>query len=185
MIMTSLTILITNNWRFAIIALGIQYIGVFVLVNQEWPLGLAAIKLVVGWMAAAVLGLSQMEKKASAYPREPSLPSGWAFRLLAAALVLLIILSVITKVSSWLPGTSLTIIQASLVLIGIGLLQLGMTAQPFKVTIGLLTFIGGFEILYASEERSILVAGLLASVNLGLSLVGSYMILLDQPGDAR
>ena len=41
--------------------------------------------------------------------------------------------------------------------------------------IGLLTFLSGFEILYAALENSVLVAGLLAAINLGLALVGAYL----------
>jgi hypothetical protein len=49
------------------------------------------------------------------------------------------------------------------------------------VTIGLLTVLCGFEILYASIENSILVAALLSVINLGLALVGAYLINADQP----
>jgi hypothetical protein len=63
-----------------------------------------------------------------------------------------------------------------LILIGIGLLHLGLTAQPLRVVLGLLTVLSGFEILYAAVETATLVAGLLAGVNLGLALVGSYLL---------
>jgi hypothetical protein len=45
-----------------------------------------------------------------------------------------------------------------------------------RVIVGLLTVLAGFEILFAAIENSILVAGLLASVNLGLALVGAYLL---------
>jgi hypothetical protein len=35
----------------------------------------------------------------------------------------------------------------------------------------------GFEILYAAIESSILVAGLLAVINLGLGIAGSYLLI--------
>lgn len=40
---------------------------------------------------------------------------------------------------------------------------------------GLLTTISGFELMYAAVENSVLVAGLLAVVTLGLALVGAYL----------
>ena len=40
----------------------------------------------------------------------------------------------------------------------------------------LLTILAGFEILYAAVEGSILVAALLAVINLGLGLVGAYLL---------
>jgi hypothetical protein len=40
-----------------------------------------------------------------------------------------------------------------------------------------MTALSGFEILYATVEGSVLVAGLLAIINLGLALVGSYLLV--------
>jgi hypothetical protein len=44
------------------------------------------------------------------------------------------------------------------------------------VVLGLLTFLSGFEVLYAAMESSSLVTGLLAVVNLGLALAGAYFL---------
>jgi hypothetical protein len=53
-----------------------------------------------------------------------------------------------------------------------------MTTRPVKVIIGLLTVLAGFEVFYASVENSVLVAGLLAMVTIGLAAVGAYLISL-------
>jgi len=45
--------------------------------------------------------------------------------------------------------------------------------------IALLTLISGFEIIYAYVESSALVAAMLVLINLGLSLVGIYMLNTD------
>jgi hypothetical protein len=58
-----------------------------------------------------------------------------------------------------------------------GVLHLGFTTQPLQTIFGLLTFLAGFETLYATIESSVLVAGFLAVINLGISLVGAYLIL--------
>jgi hypothetical protein len=60
-----------------------------------------------------------------------------------------------------------------------GLLQLGMTTHPLRVVLGLLTLLSGFEILYAAVEVSVLVTGLLALINLGMALVGSYLVNVE------
>ena len=65
----------------------------------------------------------------------------------------------------------------SLLLIGMGLLHLGVTDHILRVIIGLMTVLAGFEILYATVEGSILVAALLAVINLGLALAGSYLLI--------
>jgi hypothetical protein len=59
-----------------------------------------------------------------------------------------------------------------------GLLQLGMTTQTIKVIIGLLTVLAGFEVFYATIESSVLVAGLLAMITIGLAAAGAYLITL-------
>jgi len=51
----SLVLLIGYGWRGTQIALSIQYLAVFWLVTLSWPIGMAAVKLVVGLMASAVL----------------------------------------------------------------------------------------------------------------------------------
>jgi hypothetical protein len=79
----------------------------------------------------------------------------------------------------WLPGITLPVAYGGLFLVGMGLLQLGVTIQPLRVIIGLLTILCGFEILYASIENSVLVAALLSVINLGLALVGAYLITAD------
>jgi hypothetical protein len=43
--------------------------------------------------------------------------------------------------------------------------------------VGLLTVIAGFEVIYAAIETSVLVAGLLGVVNLGLALTGAYVLI--------
>ena len=60
-----------------------------------------------------------------------------------------------------------------------GLLHLGVTDRILQVTIGLMTVLAGFEILYAAVESSTLVTALLAVINLGLALTGSYLMVAD------
>ena len=69
-------------------------------------------------------------------------------------------------------------------MIGLGLLQIGLTSHPIRVIIGLLTIISGFEILYAVVEQSALVAGLLAGVTMGLALLGVYFLFQSSLDEA-
>ncbi len=169
---TSLFLLLSQDWRRFFIAIAVQYLCVFWLVALVWPVGLAAVKLVVGWMCAAVLGASQIETDLEDQSLVGS--SGWLFMLVAAGVVWLVVFSVSSTLQDWIPASS-PMMFGGLVLIGMGLLQLGMHNNPLRVIVGLLTLISGFEILYAVIENSVLVAGLLALINLGLSLIGSYL----------
>ena len=92
-------------------------------------------------------------------------------------MVFLIVFSITPGLGNWLPASTILFL-GGLILIGMGVLQLGMTTRPLRVVVGLLTVLSGFEILYAAVESSVLVAGLLAVVNLGLALVGAFMLMM-------
>ena len=63
LLVAAVVVLILRDWRLVLAALAVQYIGVFVLTAGAWPVSLAIIKLVVGWMATAALGLTQLSNK--------------------------------------------------------------------------------------------------------------------------
>ncbi|HNT53932.1 MAG TPA: hypothetical protein PKG95_04420 [Anaerolineaceae bacterium] len=177
----SLVLLISHHWRWSIVALALQYVAVFLLVQQVWPLGLSAVKLVVGWMAGAVLTASQPE----AGLEEDAV--SWAtriFRTVAAFLVWLVAYALSPVVVEVIGGTEIFHF-CSLVLVGMGLLQLGVSTRPLRIILGLLTALAGFELLYAVVEDSIMVAGLLAALNLGLSMAGAYFLSLDSTEESR
>jgi len=164
--------------------LAIQYFAAFWIVSVHWPLTMSAAKLVTGWMAAAVLGMTRLNIKDDSVG-ETSWPEGRLFRIFAAALFLVTISAAASSLTIWLPDAGLPAIWGALVLIGLGLLHLGMTLHPLKVILGLLTTLLGFEILYSTVENSILVAGLLAVVTLGLALTGSYLLTLSSVADSE
>lgn len=170
---SSLSILISQRWRYTLISLAVQYLAVFWLVALVWPVGLAAIKLVVGLMAGALIGSLQPSDEL-VEEKEASI-SGRIFRSLAAGLIWLVVFSIAPGLMDWFPAQPV-ILWGGLILVGMGLLQLGMTTRPLRIIVGLLTVISGFEILYASVESSILVAGLLAMINLGIGLTGAYLL---------
>lgn len=172
----SLAILISRDWRWVLAALGVQYFLAFLLIMPSWPLELAAVKLVGGWMAAAILGLTRLN--IAEHPQEaPRFPTSPAFLGFAAGLVILIVIGAAPSLAEWTHALSIYQAWGGLLLIGIALLQTGLGDNPFRNIVGLLTLLAGFEIIYAAVETSILVAGLLAIVNLGVALVGSYLML--------
>jgi hypothetical protein len=180
--LSSLGLIVSRNWRWIIVSLLIQYMGVFWIISYLWPVGLAIVKLIVGWMAAAVLGASRSTSDLE--DDDFSGLSGRIFRALAAVLVWVLVFSIAEPMQYWIPAT-LPVLQAGLMLFGMGLLHLGMTTNPLRVVVGLLTVVAGFEILYASIETSILLTGLMGVVNLGLALVGSYTLLSALMEDAE
>jgi len=175
---TAVGLLLVRDWRWLIIFLSAQYFGMLILTLVHWPLGMASVKVVAGWMSAAILGMTR-----SGLPREDrtekqtTLPHGRMFRLFAAAIIVVIVATATPQVDAVMANAGFAVTSGSLLLIGMGLLHLGVTDHILRVTIGLMTVLAGFEILYATVEGSILVAALLAVINLGLALAGSYLLI--------
>jgi len=171
---TSIGLLLSRDWRWSLAILAAQYLGVFWLVHSHWPISMAAVKLVTGWMVCAALGTT-LYGSTEGPVSETAWPEGRLFRLLAAGLIAVSTFALAQKIASWL-NVSLAVAWGGLLLMGLGLLHLGVTAQPLRVILGLLTLLAGFEIMYASVESSALIAALLAVVNLCLALAGAYLL---------
>ena len=178
---TSAGLLLNRDWRWDLGLLTAQYVGVAVLVGQHWPLGMAAAKLVTGWMATAALGITLTALPAHDQPAEGFWPQGRAFRLFMVGVIVVLTLAVTPRLQQVLAGIGAPVVAGAIILTGTGLLQIGTSSQILRVIFALLTVLAGFEILYAAVEGSILVAALLAVVNLGLGLVGAYLLNASMP----
>ena len=176
-LITSVGLLLARDWRWSITLLSIQYIAMFVLTLQHWPLGMASVKVVVGWMAAAILGMTRSGLSDENLAEENTWPRGRLFRIFAAVIVLIIVIGVTPSVDTIMADAGFAVTTGSLLLVGMGLLHLGITTHILRVTIGLMTILSGFEIIYSAVEGSVLVAALLAVITLGLALVGSYLLI--------
>lgn len=178
-------LLVSTNWRVSVGALGVMYLAAFVLVANSWPVSLAVIKLVTGWMAASVLGITSLNVTGGRGTPRAAWPTQTAFFVLAAGLVVAAVTTFAPVLLAWVPGMPVPQAWGGLLLMGLGLLHLGFSLRPMRVTISLLTLLTGFEIIYAAVETSTLVAGLLSLVNLGIALAGAYLILIPTlRGDA-
>jgi hypothetical protein len=175
LLITSAGLFLYANWRWGLGFLALQYAGVFWLVAQHWPLGMAAAKLVSGWMATASLGITLLNLHHQE-SIEKVWPPGRTFRLFMVGVVSIASVAAAPRLEAELPGMGIPVAVGGGLLIGMGLLQLGTTTQLLRVFIGLLTMLAGFETLYAAMEGSALVAALLVMINLGLGLVGAYLL---------
>ena len=175
-VITAMSILVFRDWRIVSGALILQYLGAFALVTQSWPVGMAVVKLIVGWMATAAISLTYYRRENASLFAET--PSSFIFRGLIGLLVILtVFIAAPSLQTAMFPALDLLVLQGGLLLIGLSLMQLGTTQDPFLTIVGLLSLLSGFEVIYAGLELSTLLTGLLAIVNLGLSLVGVYFIV--------
>jgi hypothetical protein len=170
---SSVVILLSRTWRWRIGALAFQYLGVFVLVSLSWPTDLAAGKLVIGWMAGAILGVSRIDLTA---PEVRRWPTERLYLIFVASVVFITVATLAPAFLDWVPGIEFYQAWGGLLLIGMGLIHMGFASRGLRVIISLLTFLSGFEILYAVVESSTLVAGLLAFVNIGIAIAGAYLM---------
>ncbi len=168
-------------WVVNAAALGLQYLGVFVLLTTVRPASLALVKLLVGWMVTLTLLLSLItDGKIRSAKAFFSFSAGEIFRLLAGVFAVFFLAALLPQLqASVFPQTSLPLLLAAFSLLVLGLFQASLSAEPFYVIIGLLTFLSGVELLYASLELSILLEALFAGVNLGLALVGAFFVIKD------
>jgi len=173
--------LVRRQWTLNNFALGLQYICIFLLILEVRSTFLAGIKLIVGLMVSLMLYLTL---KSSGLIESTLLrrhvTSGEIFRgTIALLLALISFLAAPALQQSAFPQSSQLLLTASLGLILFGLFQMGTITEPLYLVIGLLTFLSGFELLYASLEFSRLLEALLTAVNLSLALIGSFFIVKD------
>ena len=177
-LVTSTAMLINRDWRLSLGALAVQYAAAFWLVTRHLPFVMGSAKLITGWMVVAALGMTRLGLPTAEEEKEDAfLLRGQWFRVILICIVALVAAGSTPRIEAAIPGLGLQVIAGSLILIGAGIMHLGVTSEPLRVILGLLTMLTGFEILSAAVESSILVAGLLAVTNLGLGIVGSYLLI--------
>jgi hypothetical protein len=174
--LTTTILLISWDWRISMISLAIQYLGVVLLVSTSWPIETAGVKLVAGWMACLVMFIALRNLPSFRIDGDKKSVSEIVFRLIAAVMAGLFAFTGGSRLVIWLPEIGPDQAYGSMILIAMGLLHLGLTNHPLRVILGLLTILSGFEIMYAALESSILIAGLLALVTLGLAIICAYLL---------
>ena len=188
LIVTTATIMLINrDWRISLGVLAIQYLAAFWLVTRHLPFIMASTKLITGWMVVAALGMTRLSLPNPEDEKEESFwPRGQWFRSILMCIVVLVTIGSTPRIEAVIPGLGLPVVAGSLLMIGAGVVQLGVTSNLLRVILGLLTMLTGFETLYAAVESSILVAGLLSVTSLGLGIVGSYLLIAGSfPNDAE
>ena len=173
--------LVRRHWVLNVAVLALQYVCVFLIILEVRTPLLAGIKLIVGLMVS--LMIYQILRSSglidSLFSRQ-RLTSGEVFRGTIALLLVLISHLAAPKVKlSIFPQSSELLLTASMGLMLFGLFQMGTITEPLYLVIGMLTFLSGFELLYASLEFSRVLEALFTAINLLLALVGSFFIVKD------
>lgn len=171
---SSLCILMLQNFRLALAALAAQYLLIFLLITSVLPSSLALVKLLVGWMITALL-VSEIRLIEKDWENRIAL-SGNLLRGGVLILLWIVVYLVLPLIQLWIPVNQ-TVLLGGLILLSGGLIQVGLSSQVLRVSLGLLTLFSGFEIIYAALEPSVLVSGLLVLVNIGIGLTGLFLVI--------
>jgi len=176
--LTAGIIVVSSDHRVRLGMLVLQYGCVTSLISLTTPINLSIIKLAAGWTACLVIGITIVQRgRYASLTQVGALPTSWIFRMIA---VLLISTSAI-GIGQFSLVDYLAVPKESfastLLLIGLGILQIGLTEDPIGVGIGLLMIISGFEVFYTALEPSMAIMALMASIHIGIALVASILII--------
>lgn len=184
-VITALVLVVINDWRWSLAALATQYILTGWLLTHVLEPQIAMLKLMVGFMICVVFYLTarqvnwgrSSEKTGLVIKVRWGLTIGFTFRLFIGLLFTLIILTITNDQTMSLPEVPAYINLASLTLMSMGLLALGLTDEPLMAGMGLLTALSGFELFYHSLEQAITVIGFLVGIDFFIALVTAYMTI--------
>jgi hypothetical protein len=170
---------------YALIAFSLQTLGVGLLALQVAPVPVAAAKCIVGWLAVTILAITISREKKD-FARDKEGLGAPLFRMALGILVFSSILVLYPGLGGLFRDPPTGILLPSGFLLGIGLVNLGMSEHPLRVALGLLALLQGFELSYMWVEQSLLVLALLAVMDLSipvvLSILHSYSIPAEQSG---
>lgn len=181
---TGILLILADRRMPILIILIIQYVLSALLVWATLSLQVAVARLVTGLVVTAILGLAvRSVGLRSSISRSRVLPSGRAFRLISALLISVAAIGI--GRGPWIEVLDLPNMVAlgTLLMAGLGLLQIGLFDAPLRIGVGLLTLIAGFELAYGIIEPSLAIIALFALVNIGIALSTSYLVMLI-PGNS-
>ncbi len=193
---TAVILVVLRDWRWSLLALATQYVMAGWLLTRVLEPQIAVLKIMVGLMICVVLYLTarqvrwenlhrgtgaraESDRDGSPRPRRArsQLPTEPVFRLLISVSAAIIILHVTSSGRASLPELPAHINLASISLMAMALLALGLTDEPLTAGMGLLTFMSGFELWYHSLEQAIITIGFLVVIDFLIATVTAYLTI--------
>jgi hypothetical protein len=169
--------------RVALLLLLVVFAGVAAVIGlgQQTRIGLGL--LATGAVACAILGIGFHR---TGRPRRSEMggaaPGGRGFRAATMLLVATAAWGLAIPYTSTLDSLPASRLTAAVMVLAMGLLQLGLSQEQGAAAIGLLTALAGFELMYVGLEPSLALRAVLAGIILGIAVVSS--VLLEEPGTA-
>ena len=171
---------ITSDWRMRLAGLALIFLIEIIILLQIWPIALASVKLISGWMGIALLGTAKINSDDS--NQLERIPSVIIFKLLLVFLLWMVISAAARSINEWIP-IFFTNLYIGLATMGGGILFIGLSEDPFEIILGLLLFLVGSDIIYSSLEGSSLVTGIFALIIILICLIYTYFLPTNSVGE--
>lgn len=187
--LAALTLVLTADWRLSLTALLVEYIAVGLVLTRFLLPEVALAKILAGVFAVFMLYLAarRVQEAQPSLVSEPSNrrflglqiswgggPLGLPLRLLV---VLLVALGLIRFFGSYqFPLIPIDVAFVTCWLASLGLMGLVLSGDPLHVAPALLTILAAFDLVYASLESNLAIAGFSAALTLLAALAFSYLI---------
>ncbi len=195
LVLTSLTIFLTADWRLALTALLVQYILVGLALTRFIQAEVAVVKILVGVLAVSILYLTARRIQEAKSPETPkdggsrflgiqvswsAGPLGLPLRLLAILLVSLGLVFLFNRYRLVLVSADVTFLAFWMGAMGV--VGLILSNEPLRVASALLTILAAFDLIYAGLEPSLMLVGFSGALILLASLAFSYLAAAQSLG---
>jgi hypothetical protein len=193
--LTALIIFLTSDWRLSLAALLVQYILIGLALTRFIQPEVALVKILVGIVVALILYLSARRAQEARQTQEieeggphflgltlgwDAGPLGFPLRLLAVLLVVLALIRLYGTIR--LPLVSTDIAFLAIWLGSMGTISLVLGGGPLRLAPALLTILAGFDLVYASLEPSLAIAGFFGTLTMLTALAFAYLTTVQSVG---
>lgn len=193
-VVTAALLVILRDWRWLLLILIFQYLAAGLLYTDVLEPRSAFVKILVGLFVCLILTVTAGQVNWGRLPSDLTeaearrlgrrnelhlgpvrLPSDMPFRILVALVVALGAWGLTQGPAFRLPVVPDYFNLAVFGLVGLGLVNASLTAEPMTAGIGLLTLLTGFELFYGALEQSAAMMAVLAVANLSLAVAVAYL----------
>lgn len=190
-------LLVSRRWQIQVLGMAILYFFATLLYTRVIRPEVAVIKLLIGsmitltlYMTGRHISLQEEERVRQKQEEEPeeeeeegekptppstrfSLPPGVPLRALVLVSILVVALAGSQRYP--LPQIPDDVGLACYLLVLSGVFLMGLSEDPFRAGLGLLTFLVGFDLFYGPLEPSLVVTGLLGAANFLVTLAVTFL----------
>jgi hypothetical protein len=188
LVLTALIMFLTSDWRLSLTALLVQYVFVGLALTRFLQTEVALVKILVGVLAVSILYLTarRIQEEAGSRPTDESSPRflglniRWSAGPLGLPLRLLTVVLVALGLIRLFTGYRFPLASADIAFVvfwigSMGIMGLVLSGDPLRVAAAMLTLLTGFDLVYASLEPSLSIAGFWGALTLMAALAFSYL----------